>query len=117
MLVIKKVIDFQDFEELFSYELNYLPYEASRIIYDYLVSQDEELEEENISDFIRYDVNVLSVDEVIGDYESMMDEEELDQAKEDDALTEYIESFLNDYTTILGTYEEDGETFFVFTEF
>ena len=117
MLVIKKGLDFQDFEELFSYELNYFPYEASRIIYDYLVEQGEELEEENISDFIRYDINVMSVDEVIGDYESMMDEDELDRAKEDDALTEYVESFLNDYTMILGTYEEEGETFFVFTEF
>lgn len=117
MLVIKKALDFQDFDELFNYELNYLPDEARRIIYDFLVEQGEELEEEGISDFIRYDVNVLSVDDIIDEYSHLMDEEELDQAKEDDALTEYIESFLNDYTYILGTYEEEGETFFVFQEF
>lgn len=118
MLVIKKALDFQEFDELFNYELNYLPDEARRIIYDFLVEQGEELEEENISDFIRYDINVMSVNDVINEYGYMMDEDDFDQPKEDyDALAEYIENFLNDYTTVLGSYEEDGVIFFVFTEF
>lgn len=116
MLVIKKVLDFNDFDYLFNYEMDYMNDEARRIIYDYLVNMDEELEEENISDFIRYDINVMSVDDIISDYNYMMDEEEFQQL-EDDEIPEYVENFLNDYTTVLGTYEEEGETFIVFTEF
>ena len=117
MLVIKKELDFQEFEDLFSFELDYMTSEAARIIYDYLVDRDEELEEESISDFIRFDINVMSVDDIISDYNYMMDESEFEQLEDDEEIAEYVENFLNDYTTILGTYEEDGETFFVFTEF
>jgi len=118
MLVIKKGLDFQDFEDLFSYELDYMTSEAARIIYDYLVEQDAELEEESISDFIRYDINVMSVDDIISDYNYMMDEEEFQQLEADgEDLTEYVENFLNDYTTVLGSFEEGDEVFFVFQEF
>lgn len=118
MLVIKKEIDFQDFEDLFSFELNHLPYEASRIIYDYLLDREEDLTEDEISDYIRYQINVMSIDEIISDYNYMMDEEEFQQLEADgEDLTEYVENFLNDYTTVLGTYEEDGETYFIFEEF
>jgi len=117
MLVIKKVIDFNDFEDLFSYELDYITDQARRIIYDFLVEQDEELEEENISDFIRYYINVMSIDDIISDYNYMMDEEEFEHLEDDEEIAEYVGNVLNDYTTILGSFEEDGETFFVFQEF
>lgn len=117
MLVIKKVLDFNDFDYLFNYELDYMNDEARRIIYDYLVDMDEELEEENISDFIRYDINVMSVDDIISDYNYLMDESEFEQLEDDDEIAEYVENVLNDYTTVLGTYEEEGETFIVFQEF
>lgn len=117
MLVIKKEIDFQEFEDLFSYELDYMTTEASRIIYEYLLDRDEELTEEDISDFIRYQINVMSVDEIISVYNYMMDESEFEHLEDDEEIAEYVENFLNDYTQILGSFEEDGEKFFVFEEF
>ena len=84
-------------------------YDLAEVIYDFLESCYEEVEETMIADFIRYDMEVQTEEEVKENYSNLIDEDDLEDFD--------VEDFLSYNTTYLGSFEEDDETFYVFTSF
>ena len=115
MLVLRKEMEIHEFEEEFSFELQGLSDEAVAIIYDSLceVLLDGETTVDSVSDYIRFQVQVMSLEEVINDYGYNMD---LDDVEEDDII-DTVKKYIDDRTYLLGFYEEDETTFFIFDEF
>lgn len=115
MLVLKKEINFYEFEDLFGYIFEGVGREGLSMIYDAVCDlfHDGGADETTVRDYLRYQLQVASLADVINDYGYIM---ELDTL-EDDVLVELVKNYLNDYTFVLGTYEDDGETFFIFDEF
>lgn len=121
MLVIKKELDFNEFENLFSWELEHVSWKGQKMIYDYLIDAfyDGAPDEMTISDYLRYQIQVLSVDEFVSDYIHIIDELDSEYLEdlESSETVEAISNLISDYTNLIGTYEEDGETYFIFEEF
>lgn len=120
MLVLKKEMYLEDFEQEFDFELRGVSSEATAIIFDSLceVNYNGDSTVDSVSDYLRFQVQVMSISEVINDYSYSMDLDGLDvEDLEDEATIEAVTKYLEDNTYLLGTYEEDGETFFIFDEF
>lgn len=64
----------------------------------------EEISEDEIYDYVRFDMEVQTEEEIKNNYE---------EAKE----SEDIEDFLSYHTAYIGSYEENGKTYYVFTSF
>ena len=115
MLVLRKEINFYEFVELFGYVLDNIGREGQSIIYDAVCEMffEDEADETTIRDYLRYQMQVSALDDVINDYGYLMELEGL----EDDELVETVEDYLNYNTILLGTFEDDGITYFIFDEF
>ena len=113
MLVLKKELYFYEFKNEFMDELKDLPNEAISIIFDSLceLMNNGEYTVTNIRDYLRFQLQVMSLNEIIDSYG--LDFEGL----EGDELIEEVEDYLHYYTILLGRFEEDGETYFLFDEF
>ena len=66
----------------------------------------------HVRDYLRFQMRVSSSDEVISDYSIDVDAED-----DADAKIETVKEYLNYNTYLLGSYEEDGITYFIFDEF
>lgn len=115
MLVLKHEMDLQDFEREFRDELKDLSYDGIEIVFNSLcdVMAEGDYSVMDVRDYIRYQLQVMDLKEVIHSYGYNMDLQDL----EDDALVEAVEEYLNHHTYLLGTFEEDGITYFIFDEF
>lgn len=80
-------------------------YEALGVLYDYLEELGDEMGASNVRDWLRFQVMEMTADEIEKSYS--VDYEQYPE----------IEDFLNYYTVLYGTYEHDGETYYLFSEF
>lgn len=116
MLTIKKELDLNDFMN--EYE-DILPeeYEACEIIFSSL--EDifcEGAEDMTIRDYIRFQMNISTQKELLSDY-NIIDEEDLQELDENE-IHEKVEEYLNDNTSLLGSYEDDnGDMVYIYDEF
>ena len=113
MLVLRKELDLNEFENEFEDELKDLSSEGIEIVFDSLCEVMFEDTVDGVSDYLRYQMQVMSLEEVINDYGYNMDLDDV----EDDELFDVVEKHLDDKTYLLGSYEEDGITYFIFDEF
>lgn len=113
MLVLKNEMDLYDFEREFRDELKDLSYNGIEIVFNSLceVMAEGNYSVMDVRDYLRFQMRVLSLDEVISDYIIDADDQE------DDVLVEIVENYLNHNTYLLGTFEEDDITYFIFDEF
>jgi len=113
MLVLKNELDFYDFKSEFMDELTDLPNEAISIIFDSLCETmtNGDYTVTDVRDYLRFQLQVMSLNEVIDSYG--LDFGDL----EDDELIEEVEDYLHYYTYLLGSFEEDGEIYFLFDKF
>lgn len=116
MLTIKKELDFNDFMNEYG---SILPddHDACEIIYDSLCeTMYEGAEDMTIRDYIRFQMNISTSNELLNDYD-IIDDEDIEDMDEDE-INEAIESYLNDNTYLLGSYEDnEGLTCFIYDEF
>lgn len=117
MLTIKKELDFNDFQNEYRDILMDIDFEAQEIIFESLEQQsdDTNFDDMTIRDYIRFQVCISSSEELLNDY-SILDEEELKEL-DDDEIIEKVEEYLNYNTYLLGSYEENGITYFIYDEF
>ncbi len=116
MLTVKKELDFNDFQNEYENILSDIDYEAQEIIFDFL--EDifyEGADDMTIRDYIRFQVCISSTSELLSDY-SILDEEETAELSDEEKV-EKVEDYLNDNTHLLGSYEEDDITYFIYDEF
>lgn len=115
MLVLKKELGLNEFEREFRDELKDLPFDAIEIIFNTLCQVYDLVDETigGIRDYLRYQMQVMSLREVIDSYGYIMDLQDL----EDDELVETVKEHLNNHTYVLGLFEEDGVIYFIFDEF
>jgi hypothetical protein len=115
MLVLKKEMYLEDFDQEFIDELSSLPSEATAIIFDSLCETmgGGWWSVDDVSDYLRFDVQVMSLEEVINDYGYLLDLDDLELSE----VADLIETFLDKKTYLLGTFEEYGEQFYIFDQF
>lgn len=114
MLVLKKELGLNEFEKEFRDELKDLPFDAVEMIFETLCQYDLiDATLTSVRDYLRYQMQVMSLSEVIDSYGYIMDLQDL----EDDELVETVEKHLNNHTHVLGLFEEDGIIYFIFDEF
>ena len=91
---------------------NQFSYEARDIIFDYFEEYEGGTGEEVEFDLVGIccDFAESTIEELIFDYGYLMDE----NAVKDKA---YIEEFLNDNTSLCGSYQQGEDTFFVYVQF
>lgn len=79
--------------------------DLASLLYDFMeMSSNEEITEDEIYDFIRFEMEIQTEEEIKENYE---------EAKE----SEDIEDFLSYNTAYIGNYEEDGTNYHVFASF
>lgn len=117
MLTIKKELSFYDFQNEYDDILNGIEYQAHEIIFESLSSMFYDgIDDMTVRDYIRFQLQVMTLKEVLNDY-NVLDDEEKEDLNDDDIL-EVVEEYLNDNTYVLGSYVDDeGETVFLFDEF
>lgn len=117
MLTIKKELDLNDFMNEYEDILKDLDYEACEIIFSSL--EDifcEGAEDMTIRDYVRFQMNISTSNELLNDYD-IIDPEDIEDMDEDE-INEAIEEYLNDNTYLLGSYEDsEGVTCFIYDEF
>lgn len=117
MLIIKKELNFYDFKNEYEYELKGLSNEGVEIIFNSLCEMFfEGGESSNISDYLRYQMQVSTGEEILNNYNVIPSEEA--EKMTDEEKHEAIEEYLNDYTYLLGYYTDaDGKTIYIYDEF
>lgn len=109
MIKIYKELNVHDFRNEFKGLNNTYwvdEWQALSVLFDFLESMgDESHEETNISDWLRFQVMEMTEEEIEENYN--VDFERFPE----------IEDFLDYNTIIYGTYESDGETYYLFSEF
>jgi len=81
-------------------------------LYDYLESYDDELSENDIYDFIRFQMEVQTSEQVMENYDTDI---ELDDESDIDDL---VEDFLYDKTNYIGNYKDsEGNLVHIFLQF
>ena len=117
MLTIKKELDLQDFINDYDDIMSGWDYEAKEIIYDSLSECFYEgAEDMTIRDYLRFQVQVQTQDEVLDNYDIIQENEKGDH--DDNQLHEIVENYLNDNTYVLGSYEDNnGVMVYIFDEF
>lgn len=117
MLTIKKELSACDFVDEFSGldNTNFADeHDALSIIYDSLASVYDELDENFISDYIRFQVQEMDIEQFIENYSHLLD---LDEDANNDDKHEEIERVLNDNTYYIGCYEYNDTIYYLFDEF
>jgi myo-inositol-1-phosphate synthase len=99
-------------------------YDLADLIYDFLNECYEEIEETTIYDFVRFEMQVQTLEEIKENYNNMMEDKEDKEDKEDEEDEEdeeidhdFIENFLSYNTLYLGSYEEENKIYYVFSDF
>lgn len=117
MLTIKKELSFYDFQNEYENILYDIEYQAQEIIFDSLSDMFfEGTDDMAVRDYIRFQLQVMTLKEVLDDY-NVLNDDELQELDDDDIL-EVVEEYLNDNTYVLGSYVDDeGEIVFLFDEF
>ena len=117
MLTIKKELDLYDFIDEFEM-LENMSFENERealgIIFDFLSGLGDDMDYMEIKDYIRFQVQEMDADYFIEQYGHLL---KLDDDADDDEKHEEIERVLNYYTNYLGSYEYNGQTYYLFDEF
>lgn len=118
MLILRKELGFYEFMDEFSSYLEGVGREGIAIIYDALCDMMYEgnYSVVDVRDYLRFQLQHLSVGDVVHDYGYIMDGIDLEDL-EAPATLEAIEDFIIEHTFLLGKYEEDGITYFIFDEF
>ena len=80
-------------------------WQALSVLFDCLESIDESHEEMNVRDWLRFQVMEMTAEEIEENY--AIDFEQFPE----------VEDFLEYHTAIYGTYEHDGITYYLFSEF
>jgi hypothetical protein len=114
MLVLKKELGLWEFEREFRDELKDLTFDAIEIIFDALCEHD--LVDETVGsvrDYLRFQMQVMSLEEIIHSYGYLMDLEDL----EGDELVEVVDEYLSNNTYVLGSFNEDDDIYYIFDEF
>ena len=75
----------------------------------------EDTTEDEIYDFIRFEMEIQTNEEIKENYKHIFDEYAFENG--DDITSEDIEDFLCHHTAYIGNYEEDNTTYHVFTSF
>jgi hypothetical protein len=115
MLTIKKELDFYDFIEEFEGYADFADeHEALSIIYDSLCGSGEDMEEVQVRDYIRFQVQEMDTDYFIDQYGHLLN---LDDDADEDTKHEAIEECLNYHTYYIGFYEYDNKKHYLFDEF
>jgi hypothetical protein len=119
MLVLKKELGLWEFEREFRDELKGLPLEAIEVIFNALCQFDLEAIEVifetvgSVRDYLRFQMQVMSLEEIIHSYGYLMDLEDL----EGDELVEVVDEYLSNNTYVLGSFDEDDDIYYIFDEF
>ena len=96
--------------------LSCLNSDIASLLYDFMeMSSNEEISEDEIYDFIRFEMEIQTNEEIKENYKHIFDEYAFENG--DDITSEDIEDFLAYHTTYIGNYEEDNETIHIFTSF
>ena len=91
-------------------------YDLSRLLVDFMeMSSNEEITEDEIYDFIRFEMEIQTTEEIKENYKHIFDEYAFENG--DDITSEDIEDFLSYHTAYIGNYEEDNTTYHVFASF
>jgi uncharacterized alpha/beta hydrolase family protein len=86
--------------------------DLASVIYDYLDSYNDELSEDNIYDFIRFEMELQTSEQVMENYTTDI---ELDDESD---INELVEDFLYDKTSYIGNYTDIiGDLVHVFLQF
>jgi hypothetical protein len=86
--------------------------DLASVIYDFLDSYDDELSEDNVYDFIRFDMEIQTSEQVMENYDTDI---ELDDESDIDDL---VEDFLYDKTNYIGNYKDsEGNLVHIFLQF
>ena len=117
MLTIKKELDLQDFINDYDFIMDAWDYEAKEIVFNSLCDCFYEgAEDMTIRDYLRFQLYVMTQDEVIDNYD-VIDGDDLKDMDEDE-IHEAVEKYLNYHTYYLGSYEGvDGVMVYLFDEF
>ena len=114
MLVLKNELDLNEFEREFRDELQGLSGEGIEIVFDSLCEvMDDGYTVMHVRDYLRFQMQVMSLKEVIDAYGYDMNLQDLEDAE----LFDAVEEHLQDNTYLLGSFELQGEMFFIFDEF
>lgn len=120
-ITVKMDLDLQNFSQQFA---DVLPNSnvAKEAIFDAIASMVDDIygEEGGITeillrDYIRFQLKVMSTEEVNESY-GILDDEEMATMSHDEVI-EAIENHLYDYTSYHGSFIEDDTTYFLFDEF
>lgn len=118
MLMLKIALDFNDFKKQFSDELEgFSSDEPIRIIYDALCDliSDGDWSVQAVSDFLTYQMDIKSLNDMLMEYDDL-DEYRYDDL-DNDELIKVVREYIISNTYLLGSYEYDGQTFFIFDAF
>jgi len=118
MLVLTKELELYEFEQEFKDELQDVGYEGIIIIFEALsdIMADGGHTVTDVRDYLRYQLQVLSVGDVVNDYGYIMDGLDVEDLESPETI-EAIEEFLIHKTYVMGKFEENGITYFIFDEF
>ena len=110
MIKVYKELNVHDFRNEFEclYNTSWADeWQALGVLFDWLESTGiESHDETNIRDWLRFQVMEMTADEI----------EESSNSMDFERFPE-IDDFLNYHTMLYGTYELDGETYYLFSEF
>ena len=117
MLTIKKELSFYDFQNEYENILSDIDYEAQEIIFDSLSDMFYEgTDDMTIRDYIRFQLQIATLKEVLNDYDIISDEEL--KTLNDEDIFETVSDFLSDNTFLMGSYRDnDDEMIFIYDEF
>lgn len=118
MLVLKKELELHEFEQEFKDELQGIGYAGVILIFESLcdIMADGDYTVMQVRDYLRFQLQVLSVGDVVHDYGYIMDGLDVEDLEAPETIHQ-IEQFLLDNTYTMGTYEDNGITYFIFDEF
>jgi tRNA U34 5-carboxymethylaminomethyl modifying GTPase MnmE/TrmE len=90
--------------------------DLASLLYDFMeMSNNEEITEDEIYDYIRFDMEIQSTEEVKENYKHLFDKYAFENG--DDITSEDLEYFLSYHTTYIGNYEVNDITYHVFSQF
>jgi hypothetical protein len=84
--------------------------DLASLLYDFYDSLGDEQSEDDICDYIRFEMAIMTEEEIKNDYVTL---------EENDFNDEYddMEDFLIQNTSYIGSYDTNGKTYFVFSAF
>ena len=117
MLTIKKELDLQDFINDYDDIMSGWDYEAKEIVFDSLCECFYEgAEDMAIRDYLRFQLEIQTQEDVISNYD-VIDDEDLKDMDEDE-IHEAVENYLDNNTYLLGSYKDyNGVMVYLFDEF